>query len=46
MTASRASLNNLADEELEVTNYAKQKPEIVARLREFHDEWAKDVMPK
>jgi len=42
----QASLHNLADKEPEVVNYAKQKPEIVARLRKLHDDWAKDVMPK
>jgi len=42
----QVSLHNLADEEPEVTNYAKQKPEIVARLGKLHADWAEEVMPK
>lgn len=42
----QASLHNLADDEPEVVDYTTQKPEIVARLRKLHDDWAKDVMPK
>jgi arylsulfatase A-like enzyme len=42
----QASLHNLAAEEPEVVNYARQKPDTVARLRKLHDDWAKDVMPE
>jgi len=43
---AQVSLHNLADDEPEVTNYAKQKPEIVARLRRLHADWAEEVSPK
>ena len=39
-------LHNLGDEEPEVINYADAKPEIVARLKSMHDNWAKEVEPK
>ncbi len=42
----QVSLHNLADEQPEVTNYAKQKPEIVARLQKLHVVWAEEVSPK
>lgn len=39
------SLHNLADQRPEVVNHAKEKPEIVTRLRAIHDRWAKAVKP-
>ena len=40
------TLHNLADAKPEVKDYAKEKPEIVDRLRALHMAWAKDVKPK
>ncbi len=37
------TLHNLADERPEVKDYASEKPELVARLKTLHEEWAKDV---
>ena len=37
------SLRNLSDEDPEVTNYADDNPEIVARLRKLYEAWAKEV---
>ena len=38
------TLHSLTDEQPEVTNYAQKKPEIVARLRQLHEDWARDVV--
>ena len=40
------TLHNLADAKPEVTNHAKDRPGVVARLRTLHDEWAKDAAQK
>ena len=40
------TLHNLADAKPEVTNHAKDRPGVVARLRTLHDEWAKDATQK
>ena len=42
----QVTLHNLADARPEVKNYAKEKPELVGRLRMLHIAWAKDVTPK
>jgi len=42
----QVTLHNLADAKPEVKNYAKEKSEIVDRLRMLHTAWAKDVTPK
>jgi hypothetical protein len=42
----KAALHNLADAKPEVKDYAKEKPEVVGRLRALHTAWAKDVKPK
>ena len=39
------SLHRLSDEQPEVKNYAAEKPEVVARLKDLHDAWAKEVEP-
>ena len=39
-------LGNVNDEQPERKNYAKEKPELVARLLEMHRKWAKEVAPK
>ena len=38
-------LGNLNDEQPERKNYAKEKPELVARLLEMHEKWAVEVKP-
>ena len=40
------SLHRLTDPAPEVTDYAAEKPEIVARLEKLHEEWADEVSPK
>jgi len=40
------TLHNLADAKPEVTNHAKDRPGVVARLRTLHDEWAKEATQK
>ena len=40
------SLGNLSDPQPEKKNYIKEKPEIVKRLQELHDEWLKEVEPE
>ena len=42
----KVTLHNLADAKPEVKDYAKEKPEVVDRLRTLHTDWAKDVKPK
>ena len=39
------TLGNLADAKPEEKNYAKQKPDIVRRLRALHEAWAREVTP-
>lgn len=39
------TLGNLADAKPEVKNYAREKPDIVRRLRALHEAWAKEVTP-
>ncbi len=41
----KASLHRLSDDKPEVKNHASEKPEIVARLRRMHEDWAKEVRP-
>ncbi len=41
----RVELVNLADPEPERVNHAKQRPEVVKRLRGLHDAWVKQVSP-
>lgn len=36
-------LGNLDDEAPEVKNYLEEKPELVKRLRDLHNQWAKDT---
>jgi arylsulfatase A-like enzyme len=43
---TKLSLHHLGEEQPEVTDHLETKPEIVARLQELHDAWAKDVTPK
>jgi arylsulfatase A len=38
-------LGNLNDEQPERKNYAKEKPELVARLLEMHEKWSVEVKP-
>ncbi|MHC4506815.1 MAG: sulfatase-like hydrolase/transferase, partial [Planctomycetota bacterium] len=38
-------LGSLDDPRPETKNYIKEKPDIAARLKKLHDEWAKDVRP-
>jgi arylsulfatase A len=38
-------LGNLADEQPEVTNYLKDKPNLTQRLLTLHDAWMQEVMP-
>ena len=42
----RFTLHNLADEQPEVRDYAKEKPEKVRHLLEMHLRWQKDVFSK
>ena len=42
----RFTLHNLADEQPEVQDYAKEKPEKVRHLLEMHLRWQKDVFSK
>ena len=42
---NRFELYNLDDEQPEKINYAKQKPEIVKRLKILHDNWRAEVTP-
>jgi arylsulfatase A-like enzyme len=44
--AARMTLHNLADDEPEVRDYAKQRPDIVERLQALHEEWSKEVTPQ
>lgn len=39
-------LGNLADEQPELKNYAKEKPDIVNRLTRLHEKWLQDVNTK
>jgi len=39
-------LANLADEQPERKNHAKEHPEIVKRLMQLHQEWERQVTPK
>jgi arylsulfatase A-like enzyme len=39
-------LGNLAEPQPELKNHADEKPEIVKRLKNLHETWAKDVEPK
>jgi len=43
--ADRLFLGNLADAEPEVKNYAGERADIVKRLGNLHEQWAKDVSP-
>ena len=38
-------LASLADGEPEATNHASEQPEVVARLRQLHEDWLQDVTP-
>ncbi|NNE93022.1 MAG: sulfatase-like hydrolase/transferase [Verrucomicrobiales bacterium] len=40
------ALHSLADPEPEAKNYAKEKPELVDRLKALHEAWVSEVMPK
>ena len=42
----RFTLHNLAEENPEVKDYAKQEPEKVKQLLEMHARWEKDVFSK
>ena len=42
----RFTLHNLTDEQPEVRDYAKEKPEKVRHLLEMHLRWQKDVFSK
>ena len=42
----RHELVNLADENPEAKNYAKEKPELVQRLAQLHEKWENDVFSK
>ena len=42
----KANLYRLSDEKPEVKDYAKEQPEIVARLKALHEAWAREVSPK
>jgi arylsulfatase A len=44
--ATRHSLHNLAEPAPEVTDHAKEQPEIVTELMALHEAWEKDVAPK
>ena len=44
--AEAVYLANLADEQPERKNHAKQHPDIVERLTRLHDQWAQAVTPK
>ena len=39
------SLHNLADAQPEVEDYASKMPELVARLKELHEAWSRQVKP-
>ena len=39
-------LYRLTDERPETKDYANEKPELVARLKGMHEQWAKEVTPK
>lgn len=39
------SLHRLTDDNPEVTDYAAEKPQLVARLQALHDKWLTDVTP-
>ena len=39
------SLHNLADAQPEVEDYASRMPELVARLKELHEAWSRQVKP-
>ncbi len=45
-TVIHIGLHNLSDALPEVKNYAKEYPDIVTRLTDLHDHWARDVMPE
>ena len=42
---AQVTLHNLAEENPELKNHAADQPEVVARLRKMHEEWAKDTTP-
>jgi arylsulfatase A-like enzyme len=44
-TGSKFFLGNLADENPEQKNHAKEHPQRVQRLESLHEEWGKDVQP-
>jgi hypothetical protein len=44
--AARMTLHNLADDEPEAKDYAKEHPDIVERLHILHEEWSEDVTPR
>jgi len=43
--AVKLSLHNLADDQPEVKNYAKDKPLLMKQLAALHEEWTKDLSP-
>jgi arylsulfatase A-like enzyme len=43
---AKVSLHNLADANPEVNDYANERPAIVARLTELHNQWDSDVSPR
>jgi arylsulfatase A len=43
---AKLSLHNLADEKPEAKDYAEEHSDIVTRLTELHERWARDVTPK
>ena len=42
----QVSLHNIAEDMPEVKDHYKDQPEIVARLRDLHESWVKDVRPQ
>ena len=41
----RYTLHHLGEEHPEVKDHAGEQPDVVARLRELHEAWSRDVMP-
>ena len=42
----KVHLGNLDDQEPERTNHAQERPEIVERLAQLHEEWLREVTPE
>ncbi len=45
-TGNNQFLGNLADDEPEAKDYAKEKPDVVERLLRYHTEWVEEVTPR